>query len=305
MSLFTQTNVLDVVEGKKFPLVSVDKNTTVYDTLKILYDTGFSSLTVADPTIATFPKRIAGFIDLVDILAFLVSLVDGQGVTQENAQTVTNEFLSQRVGDLMDFSTRDHFTAILEEDSLLKVIGLLSKEGTHRVAVIDILSEVRHVLTQTDVAKVLHHNIDSLAPVSKMTIRELGIAYSDVISVHANDTALESLRSMNSHKLSAVPILNEGGVLVGTLSISDLKSISNESLLSLYTGTLLFAEKHSYWGHPKAVMVMPESTFADVIALISHAKTHRVWVVDAQHKPVGVISLTDICRAITKLHTSS
>lgn len=38
-------------------------------------------------------------------------------------------------------------------------------------------------------------------------------------------------------------------------------------------------------------MVTPDSTFGDVINLASHARTHRVWVVDQNHKPIGVVSL--------------
>lgn len=54
---------------------------------------------------------------------------------------------------LVDYSSRDHFTAVVEEDDLLKVINLLSKEGTHRIAAIDVLSEVHHIITQTDIVR--------------------------------------------------------------------------------------------------------------------------------------------------------
>lgn len=304
MSFFTQTKVLDVVEGKKFPLISVDKATSVHDTLKILYDTGFSSLTVSDSTISSYPKHIAGFVDLLDILAYLITVCDTIGVSDANSGTLATTFLSKPVGDLMDLSTRDHFKAIVEEDDLLKVISILAQPGSHRVAVIDILSEVRHVLTQTDIVRVLHFNIDSLAHISHFTIKDLGIAYSNVISVRSSAPTLDSLKLMNAHKLSAVPIVNDAGILEGTLSISDLKAVTSESFRALQMATLNFAQQHSYAGAqiPKAVMVTPESTFGDVINLVNHARTHRVWVVDTTHKPIGVISLTDICRVITKLH---
>jgi hypothetical protein len=50
----------------------------------------------------------------------------------------------------------------LEEDDLLKVITLLSREGTHRVAVIDILSDIRSIITQTDIARFLLPPLRSL-----------------------------------------------------------------------------------------------------------------------------------------------
>jgi len=301
MSFFTQTKALNIVEGK-VPLVSVDKTTSVHDTLRILYDTGFSSLTVADPTIATHPKHIAGFIDLVDILAYLVTLTS-VGVTEANAANLASAFLNKPVGDLMDYSTRDHFTAVLEEDDLLKVITLLAKEGIHRVAVIDILSEIRYLITQTDVIRAVQEHIDELVNVGLVSVRNLGVTGGQIIAVRADDNALQSLRTMNNHKLSAAPIVNGNGVLVGTLSISDLKGVTSESLLSLTTTTIKFSEHHSY-AQPKAVMVTLDSTFGDVINLIARTRVHRVWVVDANHKPIGVISLTDVCRMIANLHST-
>ncbi len=147
------------------------------------------------------------------------------GVTEANASIVKSTFLSKAVGELMgtisrssfplipssphpllsiDYSSRDHFVAVLEEDDLLKVINLLSKEGTHRVAVIDILQDIRHILTQTDIVRypslyryssyskfalhrILNFNIESLANVANITIKDLGLAYSPVVSVLAND----------------------------------------------------------------------------------------------------------------------
>jgi CBS domain-containing protein len=303
MSFFTQTRVLNILDGK-FPVVSVDKTTSVHDTLRILYDTGFSSLTVADPNIATYPKHIAGFIDLVDILAYLINLTN-IGVTDANAAMLATAFLNKPVGDLMDYSTRDHFTAVLEEDELLKVISLLARDGNHRVAVVDILSDIRHVITQTDIIRVICEHIDELINVGRVTVRDLGVTHSNIIVVRADDSAISSLRIMNNNKLSAAPIVDGMGVLVGTLSISDLKGITSESLRALGAPTFTFSEQHSYRQPlPKAIMITLDSTFADVIRLVAHTRVHRVWIVDADHRPIGVIALTDICRIITQLHAT-
>jgi hypothetical protein len=50
--------------------------------------------------LATHPKHIAGFIDLVDILAYLVTLTSN-GVTDDNAANLASAFLNKRVGELM------------------------------------------------------------------------------------------------------------------------------------------------------------------------------------------------------------
>lgn len=55
---------------------------------------------IANRLIDTHPKHIAGFIDLVDILAFLINITNS-GVNESNAGTLANAFLSKPVGDLM------------------------------------------------------------------------------------------------------------------------------------------------------------------------------------------------------------
>jgi predicted transcriptional regulator len=42
---------------------------------------------------------------------------------------------------------------------------------------------------------------------------------------------------------------------------------------------------------PKAIMITLDSTFGDVIGLVARTRVHRVWVVDANHRPIGVVSL--------------
>lgn len=312
MSFFTQTKAYDILNGK-LPIVSVEKTTTVQDALKILYDTGFSSLPVSDPAMATYPKFICGFIDLVDILAYLIAL-SNSGLASD-ANVLTSTFLSKQVGELTDFSSRDHFKAVLEEDDLLKVINLLAQDGVHRVAIVDILQDIRFMITQTDIIKVIHANLDSLVNVARVSVKDLGVANSNLICVKANQPALESLKIMHANRLSAAPVVDEtSGELLATLSVADLKAVARDptttgvhtTLSDVGLPTLAFAESHSYRHNPasapKAIVVSLESTFGDVITLAAQTRVHRVWVVDGNRKPIGVISLTDICRIIAKLH---
>ena len=41
---------------------------------------------------------------------------------------------------------------------------------------------------------------------------------------------------------------------------------------------------------PKALMITLDNTFGDVIGLVARTRVHRVWVVDADHRPIGVVS---------------
>ena len=46
------------------------------------------------------------------------------------------------------------------------------------------------------------------------------------------------------------------------------------------------------------VLVAPSTPFADVVDRIVHHRIHRVYVIDADEKPIGTCTCTDILRAV-------
>jgi CBS-domain-containing membrane protein len=49
-----------------------------------------------------------------------------------------------------------------------------------------------------------------------------------------------------------------------------------------------------------AVFVTGSSTFESVLEALAVKGLHRVYVVDGEHKPLSIITLTDVLRLITK-----
>eukprot|EP01110_Echinostelium_bisporum_P007871 TRINITY_DN29248_c0_g1_i1.p1 TRINITY_DN29248_c0_g1~~TRINITY_DN29248_c0_g1_i1.p1 ORF type:complete len:73 (+),score=15.55 TRINITY_DN29248_c0_g1_i1:55-273(+) len=66
-TILRQTPIMNLF-GKTGPMVTVNKSTTVKDTLQVLSDNNIISVPVADQTIASFPKHLAGFVDFLDII---------------------------------------------------------------------------------------------------------------------------------------------------------------------------------------------------------------------------------------------
>jgi CBS-domain-containing membrane protein len=291
---FKDVKVFDLFDQGAQPMITVNKDTSVHDTLQVLYDTGILSVPVADQTMKVYPKHIAGFVDLLDILAYLIHVCEAYSISYGTPNALAHAFMHKPVGELIDFSSRDKFKAVLEEDDLLTVMGVLS-HGTHRVGVMNVLNDIQNLVAQSDIVQLLALNVRFLGNDANKQVQDFGLTSRRLVVVNANDSALVSFKRMNDMRVSAAPIVNDHGVLVGTLSVSDLKGLVVDSFSSLLGSTLDFSQKHHYV-QSVPVVCQPTDSFAKVVQEVALSRRHRVWIVDSTQKPVGVISLTDICR---------
>jgi len=301
---FKDVKVLDLFEGGYKSMITVNKNTTVHETLKILYDTGILSVPVADQNIHIYPKHIAGFIDLLDILAYLIHVCEAYSLSYSNPSALATHFLGKHVGDLIDYSSRDKFKTVLEEDDLLSVMEVLG-QGTHRVAVVNVLCDIQNLIAQSDVVQLIAANIALLGQYADAPIQNLGFL-KQLVLVHASEPALTAFRRMNDMRVSAAPMVDDNGKYVGTLSVSDLKGLNADSFEFLKGTTQEFSEKHHYAMNVPLVC-SPTDSFKKAISDLAQTqcRKHRVWIIDQDQRPVGVISHTDVCRIAHQLITSS
>jgi CBS domain-containing protein len=49
------------------------------------------------------------------------------------------------------------------------------------------------------------------------------------------------------------------------------------------------------------VLCRPGSSLSEVVAMLVASKVHRVYVVDEQERPVGVVTITDVLRKLVEL----
>jgi len=123
----------------------------------------------------------------------------------------------------------------------------------------------------------------------------------NVFSVHEDAMAIDAFRLMVEKEVSAVAIVNTDGKLTGTLSLRDLKAMSVDGRLfwRLYQTVKNYLVKVQRETAPGArprhlITCSPTETIEATINKLTEFHIHRVFIVDAAHKPVGVISLKDI-----------
>jgi CBS domain-containing protein len=123
---------------------------------------------------------------------------------------------------------------------------------------------------------------------------------------------------LSESRISGAPVVNETGECVGVLSATDFmhsvgygeRSVSG----SPYDDPDCF---HSPWqvasdkmvrtdevgNHMTAdpVMVPPNTPIGELARKMTDAHIHRIIVVDGQHRPIGIVSSSDILAAVARL----
>ncbi|KAL2913992.1 hypothetical protein HK105_206442 [Polyrhizophydium stewartii] len=119
-----------------------------------------------------------------------------------------------------------------------------------------------------------------------------------VVTVRDTATALAAMRTMHQHGVPAVAIVDATERLVATLSASDLRGITAASIETLINPVFEFLEAGrrsvGQLAADQMRTVSPTTTVEDAALQMLGAHIHRVWMVDDEDTPVGVLSFSDV-----------
>ncbi|GBG63607.1 hypothetical protein CBR_g38673 [Chara braunii] len=176
------------------------------------------------------------------------------------------------------------------------------------------------IFTQTDMMRFLVRHIDVLGPIVSCSIDDLDLLHPSlsVLAVPASMTVKDALRMMRSHGgVNAVAVVDpadsgehevgppgwsRGGKLVGTLSASDFRGLDPKAIQEMHVMPVMeFVSRTCGSGVPlPLVSCRPTTPLATVMAEALIAEVHRVWVTDEESRLLGVVTFTDMIRAIKK-----
>ncbi len=146
--------------------------------------------------------------------------------------------------------------------SVAEASALMKRERVHRLPVLDKERKLVGIITEKDILYA------SPSPVSTLSIHEMAYLLSellvkklmtkDVVTITKNTTVEEAARLMVDQDLSSLPVLDEGGKLIGIVSKSDLFKILLE----------LFGARH--WGVRISFLVEDKpGTIATITSLLA------------------------------------
>jgi CBS domain-containing protein len=138
----------------------------------------------------------------------------------------------------------------------------------------------------------------------------------DVLTVKPTTPLSEAIKLLVDRHISGLPVVDDGGKLVGVISESDL--MWREKGLDL-PPHILFLDSVIYLENPlkherdlhkvlgqtvgevmtdRPISITIHSTLPMAARIMHDKKIHRLPVVDAEDRPIGILTQSDIVRAI-------
>ncbi|XP_036290467.1 5'-AMP-activated protein kinase subunit gamma-3 [Pipistrellus kuhlii] len=192
--------------------------------------------------------------------------------------------------------------SISPNDSLFEAVYTLIKNRIHRLPVLDPASgDVLHIITHKRLLKFLHIFGDLLPRPSflQRTIQDLGIGtFRDLAVVLDTAPILSALDIFVDRQVSALPVLNEEGQVVGLYSRFDVIHLAAQHTynhLDMSVGEALRQRTLCLEG---VLSCQPEENLGEVIDRIVREQVHRLVLVDENQHLLGVVSLSDILQAL-------
>ena len=140
------------------------------------------------------------------------------------------------------------------------------------------------------------------------TMTEAGLPFlKDVMTIADTASAAEAFELLDSKRLSGIAVVDEDGKLVGNTSAKDIKravldagrTSMDVDILS-YLASVRQGEAVGKKDKYPSCHVHDDSTVAHVVNVMAKTGFHRVFVVDKDMKPVGVVSFTDVINFVIK-----
>jgi CBS domain-containing protein len=277
-------------------MISVEVNTSLRDVLRTMNSNRIQSVPVMDGT-----KGCVGMIDTLELVKFTAySYLTSQdaSVMDDNLQASPEmftqfEFEDKTANDVLKLSERSREVRVVDKDATLRDVAEILSYEDHRILVGR--DKDAKLISQTDIVSYLSDRKDQLdknvlnTPVGQLNIPK------KIIHVSYRTPTIKAYNHLIRHKISALAVLDENQKLVGNLSASDLRGLTDETLNTLRQPVNQFIHNT---GQKNLVCCSPEEKLDMAMNKLVENKVHRLWVTDEQNKPVGVLSLTDVIRAI-------
>jgi len=273
--------------------VFVEPTATIHETVQVLVQKSILSVPVVlskDGTVDCL-----GFVSVFDVMLFLLESIEKFLVGQQQGiETLTTSLRMSYVSSILD--QKDSWISYTTSDNLLKPLQQFSSD-VHRAPVWnDSKTALVGILSQSDFISFLnaYKTDDSLSFAMTFKIIELG--YTNEIYIASwKESVFNCLKMMRENRLTALPLVNEKQEIVACLSATDVKTLavtdwprvfddSKDYLADFFPASLI------------PVTVTENSTFSDVLLKMTAHKVHRLFVVDTDKHPIGVVTMTDVIR---------
>jgi CBS domain-containing protein len=309
---------LDVLPSnlKEGKVITVDKTASLQSVLELLSKHDIRSLPVVDTTNG---DKLLGVVDMVDIVTFVVRFAEeclSLPAAKRNFEWFTQQLdqTGQDISQIAGLSHKNPYIPVQSGTSIFDIIQIMVSCGVQRVPVINPQNHLENFVTQSAFVEFFAKHLNSFGELGECTLSELGFKPKQVHAVKENATAIESFKLMSTHKITGVPVVDLEGEIITNISSKELRHILTDphffDKLQLPTERFVSDLKSKTFLHKSETMYPKicchfSDKFSTVLNKLAATKIHRIYVVDAYQRPIGVISLDDIVSKVYDLATTN
>eukprot|EP01137_Pigoraptor_chileana_P017136 Opistho-2@74761 len=293
-------------------VVMLDSNSNLGTAMKTLVSNEILSAPVWDEEQAKF----LGSMDMFDLVSIFVATFKEDELNKGNINALMEKhelFASTPIKHLIDFSLRNPFVTVetgTPLDSVVRRLAGTEQQWVRRVAVVEPkrvgATSLVSIVSQSGMIAYVSRNKSILAPIRTRTVHEIITREKGhVVSVTADNKVIEAFNLMKKENVSGLAVVDHNGILIGSMSIRDLRGLLVQGgildlsrLLYSVRQFINFLNQMSVDERHPAVSVTRYDTIERVIDIFAMVRVHRLFVVDEEYKPVGVLSRVDVLRSI-------
>jgi CBS domain containing-hemolysin-like protein len=277
------------------PLIYINQNSTVEECLNLLASKNILSVPVYDQS----KNNWIGILDVYQIMTYIAfaGSKDDDTITLESVLDKVK--LNVPVIEILGITGKKENDVIKSlwvlpvHAPLLKAMEYLGK-GIYRILVTDTEIPLCRLITQSDMIRFIHEHWDQFGDFKNTQINNSSFI-KPVHTIQANKPAIYGFQLMRKKEINAIAVINESGSIISTLSDSDLRTFTQNQFENLFLPTTEFLLRAHTGEMRKPVVCSDRDNLKRVVDLMVREKIHRVWIVDGEMKPIGVVSMTDVC----------
>lgn len=296
------------IAGKPAEIVELSTEDTLVHGLETLGKAKLLSAPARTPE-----GEYKGFVDMVDIMSVLLMSDLAAEIVEELAmkevdwlefsQSSQELINSTRIKDIIEVSGRNPWRPVKATDSMKELVSSLTQEShVQRVPVLDEEGKVIAIVSRTKVVEFLRNELPQFPSVSETKLCEtewFKARAREVITIPSNVKAALAGETMVEKTVSGLAVVDADGKLVGAISATDFKRCLGANMFSVMQTPVeqflrLTNEHYKRDQSLKPVVASEDETIASMLKKLHDNHIHRLFIVDGDNKPTGVISLGDI-----------
>jgi CBS domain-containing protein len=269
---------------------------TIGNTLQLLAANDLKCAVVAN-TFET-PPRALNFVDTYDISMCVLDAIGWKSdLADERVGDMINaamKFINKEVSLVQLISERDPINARTSDTPLFEIATLMSN-GIHRVLITD-NGMVTNIISQSDIIRAVVNRMDVVGRRARLRIEETQLVTKPVATIASTQTVVKALHLMRLKGVTGLPVVDElTGKVVASFSSSDILGLSEDTFYTLALKIPDFLLK--FYGFIKPPIVcLGSDTVENLFFKFVVYGIHRIFIVDENMIPTGVISLTDVMK---------